>query len=62
MSEIVEASCPYCGEQVEVVIDARGGERQDYIEDCSVCCQPWEVTVEEDHHGVRSVTLRTADE
>jgi len=62
MSEIIEASCPYCGEQVEVIIDAGGGELQEYIEDCPICCQPWEITIEQDHHGDWSATLLTADE
>jgi predicted DCC family thiol-disulfide oxidoreductase YuxK len=62
MSEVIEASCPYCGERVEVIIDAGGGERQEYIEDCPVCCQPWEVMIEHDHHGVWSATLLTLDD
>ncbi|HUE90664.1 CPXCG motif-containing cysteine-rich protein [Pseudomonas sp.] len=31
--------CPYCGEQVEAVLDLSAGD-QEYIEDCSVCCRP----------------------
>jgi uncharacterized Zn finger protein len=62
MSEIVEASCPYCGEQVEVIVDVGGGERQEYVEDCPVCCQPWETTIEKDRDGVWSVMLLTTDE
>ena len=33
-------SCPYCGEPIEVHVDLGGGEQQEYIEDCSVCCRP----------------------
>jgi hypothetical protein len=33
-------ACPYCGEPIEVYVDPGGGEQQDYIEDCSVCCRP----------------------
>ena len=32
--------CPHCGEPIDVVPDAGGGESQEYIEDCSVCCRP----------------------
>jgi hypothetical protein len=32
--------CPYCGEPIESYVDPGGGERQEYIEDCSVCCRP----------------------
>ena len=32
-------SCPYCGEQIEIVVDCSIPE-QEYIEDCEVCCRP----------------------
>ncbi|MEN8177904.1 MAG: CPXCG motif-containing cysteine-rich protein [Pseudomonadota bacterium] len=32
-------SCPYCGETIEILIDC-SVHRQEYIEDCSVCCRP----------------------
>jgi hypothetical protein len=32
--------CPYCGEQCELLVDPTGGEKQDFVEDCAVCCQP----------------------
>jgi hypothetical protein len=32
--------CPYCGQTIEIYVDPGGGERQEYIEDCSVCCRP----------------------
>jgi hypothetical protein len=31
--------CPYCGEDIEVLIDC-SVEEQEYIEDCQVCCRP----------------------
>lgn len=37
-------SCPYCGEPITVLVDTSVAE-QDYIEDCSVCCQPIELRV-----------------
>ena len=39
------ASCPYCGEEVEILLDPGGGTEQRYVEDCEVCCRPWTVTV-----------------
>ena len=36
--------CPYCWEQVSMLLDVSVG-RQKYIEDCEVCCNPIEVTV-----------------
>ena len=33
-------SCPHCGEPTDTFPDEDGGERQDYVEDCAVCCRP----------------------
>ena len=46
-----ELSCPYCGETVEIRVDPTGGAQQEYVEDCPVCCQPWQVHVEVDSDG-----------
>lgn len=32
-------SCPYCGENISVLIDSSVPD-QHYIEDCEVCCRP----------------------
>ena len=37
--------CPYCGEIVEIALDPGSGSRQEYVEDCQVCCRPWQVFV-----------------
>jgi len=37
--------CPYCGESVEISVDPGGGSFQQYVEDCEVCCNPWQVSV-----------------
>ncbi len=55
-------SCPYCGEPVTVVVDEGGGEEQRYVEDCPVCCRPWEVEVTCEVDGEWAARLRTADE
>ena len=41
MNELHEksVSCPYCGERIEVLLDA-SVPHQNYIEDCQVCCSP----------------------
>lgn len=41
MNELIEqsVSCPYCGEIIEVLIEASEFQ-QTYIEDCQVCCRP----------------------
>lgn len=50
--------CPYCGESVEITLDPGGGEDQDYVEDCEVCCQPWQVNVRYNHEGHADVSVR----
>jgi len=42
--QTVGIECPYCAEQIEIVVDASNGQQQ-YIEDCSVCCRPIYLTV-----------------
>ncbi len=32
--------CAGCFEWVETTVDESGGSRQQYVEDCQVCCQP----------------------
>jgi len=42
--------CPYCGESIEILLDA-SIPRQQYIEDCQVCCRPITLTVDVDDDG-----------
>jgi transposase-like protein len=37
--------CPYCGEESTILIDQSAGDEQQYVEDCQVCCKPWQVVV-----------------
>ena len=62
MNTTIETSCPYCGEPVDLDVDEGGGGRQSYVQDCPVCCQPWQVEVTQDREGDWNATLRTADE
>ncbi len=54
-------SCPYCGEPAELDVD-ESVPRQSYVQDCPVCCQPWQVDVSRDRDGYWGATLRTLDE
>jgi hypothetical protein len=44
--------CPYCGEPLELVVDASAGAQR-YVEDCMVCCRPIEVELDVDEGDVR---------
>ncbi|MEA2491437.1 MAG: hypothetical protein QOH21_3229 [Acidobacteriota bacterium] len=55
-------SCPYCGEEAELDVDDDGGSRQRFVQDCPVCCQPWQVEVVKDRDGDWDASVRTGDE
>lgn len=54
--------CPYCSEEIEIVLDPGSGPSQLYVEDCEVCCQPWRVSVSYDEAGVAEVVVTALDE
>ena len=55
-------TCPYCGEQVEIALDAGSGARQEYVEDCEICCQPWRLSVHYGADGRADVQVTPLDE
>lgn len=52
-------ACPYCGESIEIVVDA-SIPSQHYIEDCQVCCRPITLSVAVDDDG--EVRVRASGE
>jgi hypothetical protein len=53
--------CPYCGENFETPVDISSGSAR-YVEDCQICCQPIEFSLEVDHAGVlRSLSTVRSD-
>ena len=60
MPEFVSVACPYCGEVIELTVDTSAGSAS-YVEDCQVCCQPMQVTVEVRADGV-AVRVKTGNE
>ena len=55
-------TCPYCFEENELSVDLGGGSDQGYVEDCAVCCRPWQVRVTIDDEGAVTVALEPLDE
>ncbi|MCA9258688.1 MAG: CPXCG motif-containing cysteine-rich protein [Planctomycetales bacterium] len=43
--------CDSCGEEIVVPIDLSAGERQQYVEDCPVCCCPNVIHVDVESSG-----------
>ncbi len=50
--------CPHCGEVNEIQLDPGSGPRQEYVEDCQVCCAPWTVEVRYGPEGDAVVSAR----
>ena len=48
--EQVDILCPYCGESFAISVDASAG-RQNYIEDCYVCCRPVTINIDINEQG-----------
>ena len=57
--ETTHVRCPACGETVELLIDCSVA-RQEYVEDCEVCCRPMNVLARLDRDGVPDVRVSRA--
>lgn len=53
--------CPYCWEQIEVLVDC-SRRRQEYIEDCQVCCRPIVIRVRVQDGEIAEIDARSEDE
>ena len=43
--------CDNCGEEIVIPVDISAGSRQEYVEDCPVCCSPCVIHVQIDDNG-----------
>ncbi len=48
--------CPACGELIVIPVDISAGSRQEYVEDCPVCCRPNVLIIEVDDEGRVQIT------
>lgn len=53
--------CPYCDAPSTVAVDPGSGAVQEYIEDCPICCRPWQVRVVY-RDGEAEVSARALDD
>jgi hypothetical protein len=58
MAEEFLVVCPYCGEEVEIYVEA--DVRGTFVQDCEVCCNPWRVRIV-GRGSDRTVEVRRAD-
>ena len=61
MSPEKRIGCPYCGENISIIVDESVPE-QTYIEDCEVCCRPIVIRTMVDVDGDVSIDARTDSE
>ena len=54
-------SCPYCGESISILVDD-SMPKQNYVEDCQVCCRPIVLDVSVDVGGDVMVSARSENE
>ena len=48
MNDEASYTCDACGQDIVIPIDPSAGTRQEYVEDCPVCCRPNVIHVEID--------------
>jgi hypothetical protein len=58
-AELIRAQCPYCGSWQEIVLDPESSGKM--VQDCEVCCEPWEMTVSRGRAGNLAVRLDRMD-
>jgi hypothetical protein len=51
MKTEVTYCCDSCGEEIVIPIDLSAGKRQEYVEDCPVCCRPNVIHLEFEENG-----------
>jgi hypothetical protein len=61
MLDSVLIYCPYCGEPIEILVDA-SVDSQRYIEDCQVCCRPIDIAVSVDEDGELQVSATSEND
>jgi hypothetical protein len=59
MIEEASYTCDACGEEIVIPLDASAGNRQEYVEDCPVCCRANVISVRIEEDGA---TLRARAE
>jgi hypothetical protein len=53
-----EVLCPWCGELLE--LDLAPEDQGTLVQDCGVCCNPCEISIQRDEWGDAQVTVERA--
>ena len=57
--DVVTVQCPYCFETMEIDLDPE--THGTFVQDCEVCCRPWQLTVTRDEDNQPTVHVEGAD-
>ena len=60
MEDVVTVQCPYCFQIVEIDLDPE--THGTFVQDCEVCCRPWNVAVQYKADGTASVSVTALDQ
>jgi uncharacterized Zn finger protein len=60
MIDEIEIQCPYCSERVAIVVEPDTWGT--LVQDCEVCCNPWQLTITRDRYGDPDVRVERLDE
>lgn len=53
--------CPHCWEEISMLLDP-AQPHQSYIEDCEICCQPIQITVDFQNREIINFQTDTIDQ
>ena len=53
-------TCPYCWETISMLLDT-SVSNQTYVEDCEVCCNPINISFQQQEESVVSFSAQTMD-
>jgi hypothetical protein len=57
VDDVVDVTCPHCGEPGTIAIDPDDGGGE-FVQDCAVCCRPWRVRVRVRDDGSAEVSIQ----
>ncbi len=53
--------CPYCWEEISMLLDP-SIKQQNYVEDCEICCNPIEVTLQFNNNILESFQVNNLEQ
>ena len=61
VEEDYDFECPYCGVENSARLDVTGGCKQSFVQDCVICCQPIQISVQFEGGAVASFSADRQD-